>query len=204
MRWCVLLFLLMASGGAWASEVLLIPENNPRPVYPRGLFRAGVVGEVGAEFTVHADGSVDRISFAPNSHPELIEAVRAAVEQWRFKPWTVEDDRPAQTRVHAPMVFRLDLDQPIHINRQLKALKCRTLNEYLGNIAEQSWIDAEAFVRTRAYLSNVFHKAQLPDEQRLAMIARLNKRIPTIVRGCRDSPVRTYMSLLPEDIRSLM
>ena len=196
--------LLIASGGAWASEVLLIPENNPRPVYPLALFRAGVTGEVGAEFTVHADGSVDQISFAQDGHPELIEAVRSAIEQWRFKPWLVEGGKPAHRRVLAPMVFRLDLDQPIHINQQLKALKCRTLNDSLGNIAEQSWIDTKVFVHTRGYLSNAFHKAQLPDEQRLAMIARLNKRIPLIVRGCRDSPVRTYMSLLPEDIRSLM
>ncbi|QTD36176.1 energy transducer TonB [Pseudomonas fluorescens] len=204
MRWCVLLFLLMASGGAWAVEVLLIPENNPKPIYPLALFRAGVTGEVGAEFTVHANGSVDRISFAQSSHPELIEAVRVAIEQWRFKPWAVEGDRPAERRVLAPMVFRLDLDQPIHINQQLKALKCRTLNEYIGNIAEQSWIDTKVFVHTRAYVSNVFHNAQLPDEQRLAMIATLNKRIPSIVKSCRRSPVRTYMSLLPEDIRSLM
>lgn len=204
MQWCVLLMLLIVSGGAWASEVLLIPENNPRPVYPLALFRAGITGEVGAEFTVHADGSVDRISFAQGGHPELIEAVRSAIEQWRFKPWIVEDGKPAYRRVLAPMVFRLDLDQPIHINQQLKALRCRTLNESLGKIAEQSWIDTKVFVHTRAYLSNAFHKAQLPDDQRLAMIARLNKRIPTIVRGCRESPVRTYMSLLPEDIRRLM
>jgi len=65
-------------------------------------------------------------------------------------------------------------------------------------------VDAAPFHYTRAYLSNVFHITQLPSEQRLEWIAKLNKRVPTIVRSCRSGPVLKYMSLLPEEIRQLL
>ncbi|VVM39089.1 energy transducer TonB [Pseudomonas fluorescens] len=203
MRWAFVMCLLWVDGWVHASEVFLIPENNPKPTYPLALFRAGVTGEVQISFIAHADGSISKINILSSDHPQLSEAVRVAVAQWRFKPWAIEGDKPAEKTIIAPMVFRLDLDQPIHVNQQLKALKCRTINENLANIAEYSWIDTTVFVHTRAYLSNIFHKSQLPDEQRLAMIAKLNKRIPVIVRGCRDSPSRKYVSLLPSEIRDL-
>ncbi|MNG32467.1 hypothetical protein D3C84_1184870 [compost metagenome] len=50
----------------------------------------------------------------------------------------------------------------------------------------------------------MFHITQLPSEQRLEWIAKLNKRVPTIVRSCRSGPVLKYMSLLPEEIRQLL
>jgi TonB family protein len=204
MRWIVALLLLSVSGVVQAAGALLIPEDNPRPIYPLALFRAGVTGEVKARFVVRADGSVSEISILKSDHPDLAEAVRVALAQWRFKPWAVEEDKPEKQEVVAPMVFRLDLDQPIHVNQQLKALRCRAVNENLVNIAEYSWIDSAAFAQTRAYLTNVFHNTQLPDAQRLAMIAKLNRQIETIVRACRESPTRRFMSLLPAEIRELL
>ncbi|WP_405122679.1 energy transducer TonB [Pseudomonas sp. M20] len=204
MRWIVALFLLSVSGVVQAAGALLIPEDNPRPIYPLALFRAGVTGEVKARFVVRADGSVSEISILKSDHPDLAEAVRVALAQWRFKPWAVEEDKPEKQEVVAPMVFRLDLDQPIHVNQQLKVLRCRSVNENLANIAEYSWIDSAAFVQTRAYLTNVFHKTQLPDEQRLAMIAKMNKRVSMIVRSCRESPTRKFVSLLPVEIPELL
>jgi len=100
--------------------------------------------------------------------------------------------------------FRLDLDTPIHTNQWLKQLRCRDLNEALVDFPEYAWVDSAVFGFTRAYLSNVFNKTQLQNEQRLALIAKLNKQVPKIVRDCRASPVRKYMSLLPEDIRKLL
>lgn len=142
MRWCVAVVLLLVYIGAEAVEVLLIPENNPAPIYPRALVRAGVMGDVRVTFTAHADGSVSNVSVERSDHPELAEAARVAVTQWRFRPWTVGEGKPARQEVAAPMVFRLDRDLPIHINRTLKALKCRTLNENLARVSEHSWIDS--------------------------------------------------------------
>lgn len=204
MRWIVALLLLLVGGVVHAAGALLIPEDNPRPIYPLALSRAGITGEVKARFIVRADGSVSEISILKSDHPDLAEAVRVALAQWRFKPWAVEEDKPEKQEVVAPIVFRLDLDQPIHVNQQLKVLRCRTLTENLANIAEYSWIDSTVFAQTRAYLSNVFHKTQLPDAQRLAMIAKMNRQVETIVRACRESPTRKFISLLPTEIRELL
>jgi len=45
------------------------------------------------------------VSILQSEHPDLAEAVRVAIEQWRFKPWTVGGDKPAEQEVIAPMVF---------------------------------------------------------------------------------------------------
>ena len=204
MRWFVCVLLLVVSVGVRAEEVFLIPENNPKPIYPQALLRAGITGDVRVGFAVNADGSVSKVRILQSDHPDLAEAVRVAIEQWRFKPWTVGGDKPTEQEVIAPMVFRLDLDTPIHTNQWLKQLRCRDLNEALVDFPEYAWVDSAVFGFTRAYLSNVFNKTQLQNEQRLALIAKLNKQVPKIVRDCRTSPVRKYMSLLPEDIRKLL
>ena len=204
MRWFACVLLLVVSVGVRAEEVFLIPENNPKPIYPQALLRAGITGDVRVGFAVNADGSVSKVRILQSDHPDLADAVRVAIEQWRFKPWTVGGDKVAEQEVIAPMVFRLDLDTPIHTNQWLKQLRCRDLNEALVDFPEYAWVDSKVFDYTRAYLSNVFNKTQLQNEQRLALIAKLNKQVPKIVRDCRASPVRKYMSLLPEDIRKLL
>lgn len=204
MRWLACVLLLVVSVGVRAEEVLLIPENNPKPIYPRALFRAGITGEVRVRFAANADGSVSNVNILQSDHPDLAEATRKAIAQWRFKPWTAGGDNPPEQDVTAPMVFRLDLDTPIHTNQWLKQLRCRDLNEALVDFPEYAWVDAAVFEYTRAYLSNVIYTTQLQNEQRLALIAKLNKQVPRIVRECRTSPVRKYMSLLPVDIRKLL
>ena len=203
MRWFFVWLLLAFGGSALASEMFLIPENNPKPVYPRMLQRAGITGEVKVSFIAKADGSVSEIRIRESTHPDLAEAVRVAIAQWRFEPWVVEGEKPEAQEVVAPMIFRLE-DQPLHINQWLKTVKCRAVNENLGNMSEFDWVDSNIFAYTRAYLSNSLTRHQLSDEQRLAMIAKMNRKVPTIVRNCRDNPTRKYMSFLPLEIRELL
>jgi TonB family protein len=203
MRWFFVGFLLVIGGSVLASDVFLIPENNPKPIYPRELQRAGVTGKVKVSFIASADGSVSEISIQESTHPEFAEAVRVAIAQWRFKPWNVEGDKPEQQEIIAPMIFRLE-DQPLDINQWLKTVKCRAVNENLGNMSEFDWVDSAVFEYTRAYLSNSLTRHQLSDEQRLAMIAKMNRRVPTIVRNCRDNPTRKYVTYLPAEIRELL
>lgn len=94
--------------------------------------------------------------------------------------------------------------KPIHLNEWLKALKCRELNEITVNTPEHAWADTSAFYYTRAYLSNAFSTATLPNERRLALIARMNRKVPIIVRQCLNSPVSRYVRFLPEEIRRLL
>ena len=204
MRGWVFTILLGISTASWAGETFLIPDFNPKPIYPRGLLRAGIVGEVRVQFTVSADGLVRDVSIVQSDHPDLAEAAQVAVEQWRFQPWTVGSGKPAQQLVVAPMIFNYDKYLPLHLNQWLKAVKCRDLREWAATVAEHSWADAPVFHRTRAYLTNSFSSAQLPNERRLALIAKLNRRIPQIVRQCQSSPVSRYSRLLPREIRQLL
>ncbi|MGU3344877.1 energy transducer TonB [Pseudomonas monsensis] len=203
MRWFFAWLLLVVGDSARASEVFLIPVNNPQPVYPRMLQRAGITGEVKVSFIARADGSVSDIRIRESTHPDLAEAVRVAIAQWRFKPWSVEGDKPEEQEIVAPMVFRLE-DQPLHINQWLKTVKCRAVNQSIGNMREFDWVDSNVFAYTRAYLSNALTRHQLSDQKRLAMIAKMNKRVPVIVRNCRESPTRKFVSLLPVEIRELL
>jgi TonB family protein len=202
MRWLACLLLVVVSIVSRAGEVFLIPEHNPKPIYPSQLQRAGIIGDIQVNFIVKADGSVTKVNILQSNHPELAEAARVAVEQWRFKPWRVEENKPAEQEVRAPMVFRLDM--PSDVNQWLKEVKCREVNEKFVHAPEYALADTAPFHFTRAYLSNSFFQKQLSNEQRLEMIAKLNKRAPTIARNCLNNPMRRYMSFLPQDIRNLL
>jgi len=203
MRWWLFGLLLLVSADVRAGEVFLIPENNPRPVYPVELYRAGVIGMVRVSLTVQADGSVSKVVIAEDTHPGLGEASLATVSQWRFKPWRITDDQPAEVVVIAPMDYRLDREQPIHINKTLERLKCGDIGRAALNIADTSWVDLPVFRWTRSYLAHSLSPTQLPEEKRLALIARLNKSIPSIVRRCNTYPASRYVRFLPEEIAAL-
>lgn len=202
MNWIGMLLLLVLATTSQAGEVFLIPESNPGPEYPRVLQRAGITGDVRVSFTVHADGSVNKVSVLQSDHPALAESALAAVKGWRFKPWTVEGDKPAEQEVHAPLAFRMQA--PPGVNQWIKALPCREVNAHLANVAEYSWVDSLPFHYTRSYLSNTFFQHQLSNEQRLALIAKINRQVERTVRACRASPARKFMSLLPAEVRELL
>jgi protein TonB len=204
MRWWVCVLLLVVSLDVRAGEVFLIPENNPKPVYPVALYRAGITGMVRVHLTVQADGSVSKAEILEDAHPELGEASLAAVGQWRFKPWAITAEQPAQILVIAPMDYRLDQEQPIHVNKTLERLKCGDLGRAALNIAETSWVDLPVFSWTRSYLTHSLSPTQLPEEKRLGLIARLNDSIPSIVRRCNTYPASRYVRFLPEEIRVLL
>lgn len=201
MRWFCGALLLVLFFDTRAGEVFLIPESHPKPIYPLALSRAGVIGKVSVRFMVSADGLVSKVTILESDHPDLAEASRVAIEQWRFKPWIVEGDRPAEQEIIAPMVF--NIEAPDGVYQWLKDLKCREVNQRLMKTLDHYWLDAPAFHYTRAYLSSGFLQRQMTNEQRLALIAKLNRRAPTIGRQCLGNPSARFMRFLPEDIRKL-
>ncbi|OMQ35702.1 energy transducer TonB [Pseudomonas putida] len=204
MRWFVLLLILVVLGEIRAGEFFLIPENNPKPIYPLALQRAGVVGTVRVGFTVKADGSISKVKIVQSDHPDLAEATRVAIAQWRFKPWTVDGDKPAEQDMVAPMVFGYDWDMTIDTNKWLNELRCRDLNNALVDTPEHRWTDSAAFYYTRAYLTKAFSKDMLSNERRLELITQLNRKVPIIVSECRSNPVSRYVRYLPQGIRKLL
>jgi TonB family protein len=204
MRWFALMLILLVSGEIRAEEFFVIPENNPKPIYPLALQRAGIVGTVRVGFTVKADGSVNKVRIVQSDHPDLAEATRVAIAQWRFKPWTVDGGIPSEQDMIAPMVFGYDWEFSIDSNKWLNELRCRDLNNALVDTPEHKWTDAGAFYYTRAYLTKAFSKAMLSNERRLELIAQMNRKVPIIVRQCRSNPVSRYVRYLPQGIRKLL
>jgi TonB family protein len=204
MRWWLGGLLLLVSVDIWAGEVFLIPEDNPKPIYPVALYRAGITGMVRISMTVKADGSVSDAVIAENAHPELGEASLAAVNQWRFKPWTITEDQPAQVAVVAPIDYRLDREHPFHVNKELERVKCSAIARASLNIATSSWVDLPVFSWTRSYLTHSLSPTQLPEEKRLALIAKLNASVRSIVQRCNAHPASRYVRFLPEEIRVLL
>ena len=204
MRCFVCALLLVLSIDVGAGEVFLIPENNPKPVYPVALYREGITGTLRVSFIAHADGSVSKVEASKDAHPELVEASRTAVSQWRYRPWEVFAERPAQIQVVAPMAFRLDDNLPIHANEELKKLSCGDVARSALQLAEFSWVDMPVFSWTRSYLTHSLSPTQLPDARRLELIAKLNKSVPSIVRRCNTHQASRYVRFLPKEIRELL
>ncbi|MCU1762552.1 energy transducer TonB [Pseudomonas sp. 14P_8.1_Bac3] len=178
--------------------------DNPKPTYPRVLYRAGITGEVRVTLYVRADGSVSQPVVLKATHPEFAAASLAAVSKWRFRPWKVSDDRPGQIEVVAPMVFKLDDTPPLHANEQLKKLLCSDVSRVAQHYAESSWVDLPVFSWTRSYLTHSISPMQLPEEKRLALIAKLNKEARTIVRRCHSHPMSRYVRFVPREVRELL
>ncbi|WP_339479526.1 energy transducer TonB [Pseudomonas sp. RL_5y_Pfl2_73] len=201
MRWSVVMLLLCLSGTSGVADVLLVPEHNPNPDYPTTLVGKGIAGVARVGFTVHADGRVDEVAILHSDHPEFAKAAREAVSQWRFKSWTVDHEHPAQTHVIVPFEFRLD-GLPLDANKWIKTWKCSDINAHAKG---QLWVqDLLPFHYTRLYLSNVFLVKQLPETERLALIARFNRLLPSIVQRCGSFPAARYMRMLPKEIRELL
>lgn len=201
MRWAIAV-LLLAISTAQAGDVFLIPEHNPNPIYPRALSRAGITGDVKVRFAANADGSVSEISILQSDHPDLAQAVRDAIAQWRFKPWKIEGNKPAAQEIVAPMVFRLEAPEGAH--QWVQQLKCREFNELLNRMPEYAWIDSAPFHYLRGHLSGSLFKPQLPEGERRALITRLNRSVQGVVRRCREWPVSRFTRFLPEEVRKLL
>jgi TonB family protein len=87
----------------------LITELCQPPPYPETALKAGAEGKVFLEVLVKADGTVGEVSVREGieGHPELDEAAREAVMEWKFKP-AASDGVPVDMRVVVPVEFRLD------------------------------------------------------------------------------------------------
>lgn len=84
-----------------------VPLMQIAPMYPPDLKRAGVRGQVVAEFIVTKEGRVVKIMIKSSTHAEFNRPVMDALRRWQFEPG-VKDDKNVNTRVRLPFFFNLD------------------------------------------------------------------------------------------------
>lgn len=75
------------------------------PVYPELARRAGLSGVVELKLVVEADGSVGRVEPVGSAPAPLVEAARAAVQQWKYSPARLSG-RPIAVEKTVRVTFR--------------------------------------------------------------------------------------------------
>ena len=89
------------------KQVRTAPDS-PFPKYPAAMKKAGVSGEVLAQFIVNADGRADMSTFKvlKTNHQEFADAVKAVLPDMRFTPAEIGGQKVKQM-VQQPFTFGL-------------------------------------------------------------------------------------------------
>ena len=98
-----------SSGDATSTTQHAAPAyaSNPPPVYPESARRAGQEGVTILLVTVDRGGSPTHVDVSESSgFMALDEAAVSAVEDWAFRPGTI-NGQPAETTVEVPIRFSL-------------------------------------------------------------------------------------------------
>ena len=89
-----------ASGGKVASAQLLYRKE---PEYPTAARQMNAHGQVVLDATIGTDGRVVAVKVI-SGHPLLVQAARAAVMQWRYRP-TLLDGQPVENTTQITLTF---------------------------------------------------------------------------------------------------
>ena len=211
MRQWLLVLIISAcfSAPANADSVKLIPVNVPKPIYPDELSSGGFRGVARVSFTVHSSGKVSDVKVVDSDHPLFSEASIKAVREWRFKPWTVAPERPADVQVLAPMVFTSTSEKlPVDLNNVITKLRCERVNievrfRHLHN-PKKPLQELTTLSYIPRYLSEGIVSTQLSQPERKALTDEFIRAIPQIIERCEADPKAYYADQLPVGIRALL
>ena len=131
----------------------------PKPAYPAAM--GTVSGNVRVSLNIHNDGSVTDVKLLSATHEAFGLAAKAAVEQWRFQPWTVDKDAPAVVDAQNTLIFDPGLGTPSPNHPQIAIHSmlfqtCEMLSDELANYRSRypghPLSSAPTFSRTTAAL----------------------------------------------------
>jgi TonB family protein len=114
------LLLLSAAVPASAEEAAARRREAPvavrrvSPLHPPELVKELVNGSVVLECLVDENGEASSVTVVSESHPGFAAAAEEALQQWEFKPGTI-DGVPKAMRVKVPFEFRLAPDQVLGV-----------------------------------------------------------------------------------------
>jgi TonB family protein len=94
---------IRVGGNVQAARLL----EGPRPAYPPHAEAAGIQGRVLLQAVVRIDGAIGGLSVLSSPDPELAEAAKEAVSQWRYQP-TLLNGQPVEVLTTISVNFRLD------------------------------------------------------------------------------------------------
>jgi protein TonB len=91
----------MVSGGKVAAAQLVYRKD---PEYPTAARQLGAHGTVVLDATIGRDGKVSAVKVV-SGHPLLVQAAKAAVMQWRYRP-TLLDGQPVENTTQISLDFK--------------------------------------------------------------------------------------------------
>ncbi len=94
-----------------AEDVIVkpVPVNKVAPEYPPEARKEGIQGRVVIDVLVDRDGEAVKVKAAESPHDLLTKAAIMALEQWQFKPGTINGE-PAIMKIQVKLDFKLDND----------------------------------------------------------------------------------------------
>lgn len=205
MRFFVLAAALLLSTSALAE---FIPEtvSMPKPVYPGNL--TNTQGHARISLNIHSDGTVSDVKALSATKPEFGEAAVAAASKWRFKPWTVNADRPEVIDAQNDMIF-----SPVPTSEESTRLtftqtayqSCSALNEEVSQFRRdhpsRPLIAMKSFAITRVAVMFPALSGKSDYNEGLSKADELESALPDIVRKCQANPKRTYADYLPRNLK---
>lgn len=204
-RFAALLFLV--AGIAHADIKLEFVEKTV-PAYPAEMQKAAITGSVRVGFNVHADGSVSDVRILQSSEPAFVDAALRAVRQWRFKPWTVSDDNPAQIEVENELIFRLNNKQELwefYERAGLVLMTCKQFNDevaqYRKDDPDRSLKDMKTTSLSIRMISRATEDGVTSYKKSLATTADFEKALPKIIERCHAFPGLDFVDVWPEPLR---
>ncbi|WP_347903085.1 energy transducer TonB [Pseudomonas purpurea] len=180
----------------------------PKPHYPPAL--VGVSGKVRVSLNIHNDGSVSDVKVLSATHDEFAEAAKAAVRQWRFKPWDVTTDLPAVVEAQNTLVFSPEpnmkaVSETQNTIQTLLSQRCNALNtevaQYRGNYPDKPLSSMPTFAMTSAALLIPVFTHERKIEEGSHLNSELLNALPDIVRRCQSTPTALYSDVLPESVK---
>jgi TonB family protein len=191
----VMVAALLATGYCAAATVGSPPIEvlaTPAPEYPEELLKSGKEGEVRAEFSVQSTGVVTDVTIIQTSDPLFTQAVREALQQWRFGPWTPSETRPAFQRATKKFLFRHEEDwfkkllgkRCLDISQEYLAFRRENLDQPIGEM--------KSFKTMRGTLLLQRVTGAMSEQGVQQLADRYDKALPRIVQHCRNSPNATF------------
>jgi TonB family protein len=98
---------ILIPGEDGVSPPVRIEDSAVRPVYPEAMRQAKIQGRVVIQATIDSNGEVAEIEVLTADHPAFGEAAIEAIEQWRYKPATLDGNAVG---VYFTIVVAFNLD----------------------------------------------------------------------------------------------
>lgn len=211
MRFFVGIVFLLCSFQMLAAEVVLIPEQTPKPQYPRHLIDTRHTGKVRVHLTVAAHGGIQAARIIESSHPAFTEATQRAVVAWRFQPWTTDDGKPSTLEITIPILFGARGVEPfsseitVGLRNTLCAYLLYEVKAGLRDFAEAPLKNVDVFRYTHEFVTGPYVQRLKPDPQaRETLVAQMESAIPRVIKHCKRNPDHPVAYYLPKGIRDVL